>query len=362
MGAINDSDASNVGDWFFQTNGVVTASPIIEQDVLYCGSSDGVFYALDAKSGKLLWSYKSVGAIRSEALIKEDALIFNAQSNLVALNKTDGTLLWQYPVPVKDSLTSSFDEWDYHASEPILYMGSIYFGDDYGNVHKVNAQDGTGDILFKTESGAAIHSGITIDNHRLYFGDWDGWVYAYDLQKGMRLWSYKCYEDKPYPSYGPIITKPIISKGKLYVGARNYDFKVLNIADGSLAWEYNEPTGGWITGTPLIVNDTLYMGGSDHKAMIAFNALSGSVYWECKSNQNIFCEPLYIKGKIIFVDGDSYNHESGEGYVYVIDSRTGAKIKQISIGRNGYSSPKLKGGYLYFGSYDKRIHAIVLDI
>lgn len=35
----------------------VISSPVVSGDVVYVGSTDGRFYALDAVSGKVLWSY-----------------------------------------------------------------------------------------------------------------------------------------------------------------------------------------------------------------------------------------------------------------------------------------------------------------
>ncbi len=363
LASTNVSNATNAEGWLFQTKGIVTASQIIEENVLFCGSSDSVFYALNAETGKLLWSFSSPGEIKSEALIVGQVVVFNTQSTLVALNKITGALIWQYkPTETKDSLfKASIDEWDYHASSPILYNSDLYYGDDFGNVHKVNSATGSGKVLLNIEAKVAIHAGVCIKDDILYFGDWNGTVYAYSLKGEFFLWAQNTFDEKPYSSYGSIITKPLIYKNKLYVGARNYDFTVLNIKDGSFAWQFNEPTGGWITGTPLIVNDTLYMGGSDNKAMIAFNANNGEVYWEFKSKQNIFCKPIYREGVLFFTDGDSYNHFNGEGYLYAINATNGVAMSTIELGRNSYSSPIINANMIYFGAFDGKIHAISIQ-
>jgi PQQ-like domain len=44
--------------WFFQTGDVVTASPTVVDGVVYVGSWDGYFYALDANSGSLKWKFQ----------------------------------------------------------------------------------------------------------------------------------------------------------------------------------------------------------------------------------------------------------------------------------------------------------------
>src|ERR1043166_8076675 len=44
--------------WYFPTGDAVTANPVVAKGSVYVGSWDGFFYAIDAKTGKLRWSYK----------------------------------------------------------------------------------------------------------------------------------------------------------------------------------------------------------------------------------------------------------------------------------------------------------------
>ena len=44
--------------WVFPTGDAVTASPAVVDGVVYTGSWDGYFYAIDAKSGQLRWKFR----------------------------------------------------------------------------------------------------------------------------------------------------------------------------------------------------------------------------------------------------------------------------------------------------------------
>ena len=44
--------------WTFQTGDAVSASPTVVGNVVYVGSWDGYFYALDAESGSRKWRYR----------------------------------------------------------------------------------------------------------------------------------------------------------------------------------------------------------------------------------------------------------------------------------------------------------------
>jgi len=51
--------------WKFKTEGLVRSSPIAVGDKLFFGSYDGNFYVVNRFSGKLLWKYQTRGMISS---------------------------------------------------------------------------------------------------------------------------------------------------------------------------------------------------------------------------------------------------------------------------------------------------------
>ena len=56
---INPGNAASLRQvWAFPTADVVSASPTVVDGVVYVGSWDGYFYALDAKTGRLIWKFQ----------------------------------------------------------------------------------------------------------------------------------------------------------------------------------------------------------------------------------------------------------------------------------------------------------------
>jgi outer membrane protein assembly factor BamB len=49
----------------FQTDGPVRSTPALSNGILYFGSGDGAFYAVDASTGKERWHFKTGGAVHS---------------------------------------------------------------------------------------------------------------------------------------------------------------------------------------------------------------------------------------------------------------------------------------------------------
>jgi len=108
--------------WDFTTGDAVSASPAVIDGVVYVGSWDGFFYALDAGSGALRWSFQvdcqstvqpipaqcpggpsapqdraetDGGLITSSAAVVDGKVYFAGGKTMYCLNAADGTLVWK---------------------------------------------------------------------------------------------------------------------------------------------------------------------------------------------------------------------------------------------------------------------------
>jgi outer membrane protein assembly factor BamB len=79
----------------------------VVNNIVYIGSSNGFFYALDAlkgtqkwryhTNGSLIWHYQTGGHILSTAAIASSVIYFGSDDhNLYALNETTSLLSWHY--------------------------------------------------------------------------------------------------------------------------------------------------------------------------------------------------------------------------------------------------------------------------
>jgi outer membrane protein assembly factor BamB len=79
----------------FQTGGPIRATPIVYDGVVYVGSGDGYFYAIDAKTGVLRWRRATGGAVVSTAAAGAGSLYFASRDGRVySVRATDGALIW----------------------------------------------------------------------------------------------------------------------------------------------------------------------------------------------------------------------------------------------------------------------------
>ena len=250
------------------------------------------------------------------------------------------------------------DPFDDKRSSGFVHSGIIYVGTSHGKVLGLDAKSGSLEFSIMSDAQAPIRATPLVHNGKLYYGDWNGKVYGYDLENNTQLWQQSTYEVKPYATFGGIASEFVEHQGKLFFGARNPMLKVLRTEDGQADWSYNDPEGGWLIGDPVIMRDTLYIGGSDNFSMLAFQASNGKLLWKNKRTKNIYGKPIVSKDWIIYSTGNAYNPKD-KGEIVMLDRKTGESITEYEVPSNAFASAVLtKDELVIFGSTDGTLYSL----
>ena len=73
VAAMNPANGQNI--WKYSAGEYALYPPSIAGNVLYFGKADGSFFALDAKSGALIW-WVSTGEITTRPIVYDNAIYF----------------------------------------------------------------------------------------------------------------------------------------------------------------------------------------------------------------------------------------------------------------------------------------------
>jgi outer membrane protein assembly factor BamB len=164
--------------WSFPAGDAISASPTVVENVLYVGSWDGYFYAIDAHSGSLIWKFQvdcqstiipippqclapgqtppprfftNGGLITSTAAVVHRQVIFAAGKTVYSLNAKDGTLRWKRVIcgnPEAPDCEVDVQDPTQIFSSPAVYGGLVFLGhtagkDGYrGAIEALDTQDG----------------------------------------------------------------------------------------------------------------------------------------------------------------------------------------------------------------------------
>ena len=338
--------AGDVIVWQLETGAGIVAAPLVHEGTVYVGSIDKHFYAVDALTGEINWQFETGDQIRSDASVFGNTVCFESGNQLYAMS-LQGELLWQYPL-YSENLHNQYDSWNYFHSSPNIADGIAYTGTEMGRVVGVNMNDGTQAFLCETGNEHGIRVTPAVYNKRIYFGDWNGVFYAFDLTTGEQVWQYDTKKDNTYDWINAIQTRVVIHNGIIYFAGRSCNVYALNPEDGALIWKWHSPTNEWMIGGPVIQGDMLYIGSSNQHLFYGFDLESGTVRFQSLLDYRVFGGGR-INGNQAYV---------GSGSFYSVDINSGEVLKRLPTERDIVSVPALANGILYFGCNDGRLFAV----
>lgn len=223
------------------------ATPTYDNGKLYTLSRDAMLHCLNAETGKEIWKLdlKKNGtknptwAHAGSPLVFGNMLVINAKQYGIALNKNDGSVIWESPK----------DQPGYASSIPFQFKGKDYFI-FFGKTKFYAVEQKTGKILWQQEwkTGYNVNAGdpLIFDNKIFVATGYEkgGALYNFGSGKPKLLWktkkvishfhSFIYYKKRIFASSGDAGT------------SRTTAFRCINPKDGSVVWEENLGFAGFI--------------------------------------------------------------------------------------------------------------------
>ena len=154
--------------WVVATGGVINSSPVISSGIVFFGSHDGNLYAVDSKSGWVRWKFQTRGQITQTPAVDDKAVYFSSADGVFYILSLDGKLIWKIAL-------DEVSIW----SPPIVAGDYIYTCVNtatYSGVYRLNRKTGNMDSAFDL-SNRVFASPIIVDGV-LFVGSKDGYLYA----------------------------------------------------------------------------------------------------------------------------------------------------------------------------------------
>ena len=148
--------------WKTATRGPVACTPAIANGIVYVGSYDGKFYALDAKTGAVKWKFATDGERRFEA------------KGLHGMQPKTQTIA---------------DPFDIFLSSPVVAEGGVYFRQRRRHISTRSMRTPAA-LRWKFKTGDVVHASPAYANGVLFVGSWDSYFYAVDAKTGKQKWRF----------------------------------------------------------------------------------------------------------------------------------------------------------------------------
>jgi outer membrane protein assembly factor BamB len=263
--------------WHRKYHACIASSPTVGNGVVYqtmmnpCSEPHegraGMVVALDARTGKELWRLHP-GASESSPLLVNGTLYFGSRDHHVyAVNARNGRLRWSFATGGEVKGGTAYAD------------RTIFVGSYDGFVYAIDAR--TGRLRWKTGAENALLRGRgafyatpTLAYGRVFIGSTDGVVYAFGAAHGTLLWA--------RPTRGYVYSSAAVWRRTIYVGSYDRHFYALDAATGKVRWSF--AAGAPISGSPTVMAGLVYFSTLKDRTF-AVNTRTGGVVWRFADGQ-----------------------------------------------------------------------------
>ncbi len=305
----------------------LTLTPAIENGVIYTSSYDGYISAVNATTGKRLWSTDTKLQLSSAVAVSGKVVVVGSlRGTLVAVDTSSGKVLWQSALP-----SSLF-------SAPTVVDNIIYTQTHDGSISAYNLKDGkqlwtqsiaTPDLMLVGNSSPIVYQGLVIA------GTSSGSLWGLKTATGEKQWDNPIalpQSGSPAQQMVDITATPLIDNDTLYVATFQGNLISFNTKLGSMNWQKKASVYRNIALGQKAIFTT------DTKGDItAYNLKTGDKLWQATELEGRKpSAPLYINGMIAVGDY--------EGYVHIFNADTGKYLTRVEIGGDGISATPIAAG------------------
>lgn len=211
------------------------AEPVVDDGVIYlCSYESGVF-AIAANNGALKWQFKTDRPLAGPAVQGEHVVVLSNKA-LIALDTKSGTKKWEQDIGR-----------DFYG--PSILGDQIFVRHIDGEVRAYGLQDGALKWKSKIEGGA--RTPLALYDGSVFYGEQYGNLVALDARTGLEKWR---FQTKKHCS------GPRVAGATVYTSCDDHYLYALDAATGALKWKAGTKGSG---PTPIMANGVGYSLSSD---------------------------------------------------------------------------------------------------
>ena len=226
-------------NWRYEIRNSVASRPALSGGRVFVTTLDDTVYALDAGTGKWLWHYRrrsvplaTIMGASSPLVDQNEVIVGLSDGFLVGLSLEEGHLKWERRL----HFGSKFTDVNAH---PTLDQGIIYIPSYDGALYAL--QRTSGNILWRFDAGGSRD--VTVDGQRLILPSSDGNVYALQKENGKVLWKF------PLDSGTP--TRVAVTEDYVIVGSSYRYLYVIDKNTGQGLYRFNAGHNSGFRGAPV---------------------------------------------------------------------------------------------------------------
>jgi outer membrane protein assembly factor BamB len=298
--------------WSVKSQNIIEGNPIIYDQTVYVGSSEGKLLALDLATGQKKWEYATGAGILAAPAARDGAVyVGDVKGVFHCVEAATGKPRWSVPTQGKTLCAANFGP------------DKIIFGSYDFHLYCVTPE---GKIAWQCKTKEKVHGTPAIAGNRVLVGGCDQSLHVIDLDKGQEVTAIALN--------GHCGASAAVRGDHVYLGNMANKFLAIDWKKGAIQWEFEAKRGAQAFLSSAAVTDEVVVAGSRDKHVRAWQRQTGMELWAFATKGRVDSSPI-IAGQRVVVTSLS-------GQLHVLDLARGAEVAQFEL--NGPpSSPAVSG-------------------
>jgi outer membrane protein assembly factor BamB len=322
--------------WQIDAHDTLEFPPTLAYGRVYLAQQKGLFFALDAETGKVDWKHPMGRCAASSPTIGKGVVYQSymhpveclqdqagADGFLVAWDADTGKERWRFKsAPIESS--------------PLLHGKRLFVGTWDHNVYAINAENGRKIWSFQADN--QVNTSAAYWKGRIFIASDGGTLYALSAKSGKLLWSKQ--SNSSFGSREFWYATPTVAYGRVYIGNTDGTMYVYGAKSGNLLWARS--LGSYIYGAAAVYKRKVFVGTYDGK-FFALDAATGDTVWEIAANGAVHSAPTVMDGLVYYAVCSTCGSAAqrtvarGPDSTYAVRARDGKRVWRFGAGK--YANP-----------------------
>jgi outer membrane protein assembly factor BamB len=275
--------------WTIDAHDTLEFPPTVGYGRVYLAQQKGLFFALDAETGKVDWRRSNGRCAASSPTVGKGVVYVSYMHKVECVQGQAGA----------DGFVAAWDadtgreRWRYRTapveSSPLLRGKRLYFGSWDHGVHALNAK--TGRRIWRFQADNEVNTSAVYWRRRIFIASDGGTLYSLNAKTGKLIWT---GEPKAREFF---YATPTVAYGRVYIGSTDGTMYVYGAKTGNLLWA--RPLGSYVYGAAAVYRRKVFVGTYDGK-FYALDAATGDVRWQIDAQGAVHAAPTVMDGLVYY--------------------------------------------------------------
>jgi outer membrane protein assembly factor BamB len=244
---------------------------------------------------------------------------------VVAIRIAGGRELWRFRGPPSEST-------------PLYVDGTLYFGSWDGRLYALDVSGPRPRVRWTFRADDELNAAPAYADGTIYIGSVAGTLYAVDARTGRARWRARSFK-RFLRGREEFYATPTVAYGRVFVGNTDGTVYAFGATSGRLLWA--RPVGTYVYTAAAVWDRKVYVGTYDGH-VLALDAATGDVRWRHDTRGSVHGAPTVMAGLVYFATCGTCGQrgvrdaERGPRRTYALDARTGRQVWSFP---DGHYSP-----------------------